>query len=385
VSSSVALTNLEPLIRAASAGDADAYGRLVTATSGLVSSIALAIVRDLELSQDIAQDVFLSAWRDLCKLRNPASFLPWLRQMTRNRAHHVLRGHVRSRRRVDVADATALDAAIDPRPDVAASLVAAERQAALDEAFAALPDETREVLTLFYREGQSVAQVALLLELSEDAVRKRLSRARSTLRAALLDRLGDTLGATTPGAAFVAAVVSALPASAPILASAITVTAGKSAVGGSGGGALLSMAKLLPLFGGALAGASGGIAGVFFGAQKLLADAREPHERRQLRLFQLTAIAVVLVFSLGFQLCAMYIDSPWPQVANFAGFLLALAALYSVWLPRITRARFEREMREDPARARARRARERRSQRLGWTLGITLGTAALVFGIWLKS
>jgi RNA polymerase sigma factor (sigma-70 family) len=385
VSSSIASSHLEPLIRAASAGDADAYGRLVGATSGLVSSIALAIVRDLELSQDVAQDVFLSAWRDLCKLRNPASFLPWLRQMTRNRAHHVLRGHVRGRRRVDAADDAVLATAIDPRPDASARLLAAERQAALDEAFAALPDETREVLALFYREGQSVSQVAALLELSDDAVKKRLSRARTALRGALIDRLGDALGATTPGAAFVAAVLAALPLTTPVVASALTVAAGKSAMSGAGGGVLLSLSNLLPLLGGALAGAAGGVAGVFFGVQNLIRDAREADERRQLRLFQMTAVGVVVLFSFGFQLCAVITDSPWAPIANFAGFIVALGALYRWWLPRITRARFAQEMREDPVRATARRARERRTQRLGWTLGTSLGAVALVLGIWLRS
>ena len=81
----------------------------------------------------------------------------------------------------------------------------------------------------------------------------------------------------------------------------------------------------------------------------------------------------------------MLTESPWAQVANFAGFIASLAVLYRVWLPRITRARFEREMREDPARAAAKRACERRRERLGWTLGLTCGTLALLLGIWLKS
>src|SRR6187397_2412928 len=91
---------LEPLVVAAAEGDRAAFATLVSETSGVVSSIALAIVRDLDVSRDVAQDVFLAAWQDLRKLRNPASFLPWLRQITRNRAHHVLRASVRTNRRV---------------------------------------------------------------------------------------------------------------------------------------------------------------------------------------------------------------------------------------------------------------------------------------------
>src|ERR1700752_1157619 len=124
--------DLEPLVTAAAAGDRDAFGHIVTATSGLVSSISLAILRDVDMSRDVAQDVFLAAWRDLRKLRNPASFLPWLRQLARNRAHHVLRSRVRARRHE--ADAVAddyLQAINDPRPNAAAQLVAREDAAAL--------------------------------------------------------------------------------------------------------------------------------------------------------------------------------------------------------------------------------------------------------------
>src|SRR6185436_8759465 len=115
----------------------------------------------------------------------------------RNRAHHVLRTHVRSRRhRADSVTEDFLESVADPRPDAAQCIVAREDAAALEEALALLPDETREVVTLFYREGQSVAQVAVLLDLTDAAVKKRLSRARQALRTALLERVGDTLRAT---------------------------------------------------------------------------------------------------------------------------------------------------------------------------------------------
>ena len=72
-------------------GDQTVFARLVEATCALVSSIAFTIVRNPDVSGDITQDVFLAAWHDISKLRKASSLLPWLRQITRNRAHHVLR------------------------------------------------------------------------------------------------------------------------------------------------------------------------------------------------------------------------------------------------------------------------------------------------------
>ena len=104
----------------------------VEATCVLVSSIALAIARDPDVSRDIAQDVFLAAWHDISKLREPSSFLPWLRQITRNRAHHVLRTSRRRRRRIEEQETSdLLDAVVDPRPDASQQLIAEERRRAV--------------------------------------------------------------------------------------------------------------------------------------------------------------------------------------------------------------------------------------------------------------
>ena len=315
---------LEPLVVAAAGGDRVAFATLVSETSGVVSSIALAIVRDLDVSRDVAQDVFLAAWQDLRKLRNPASFLPWLRQITRNRAHHVLRSHVRTNRRRASGDAETLLASVaDPGPDASTRLIAAEDRQALAAALADLPDETREVLTLYYREGRSTTQVAMLLDLDEAAVRKRLSRARATLKTDLLERASTAMEETKLGGAFTAAVMTALPLGGNA-AGAATAAAAATAKGALKTGLA---AKLLPALGGALAGAAGGIAGVLYGSRQLLRDARDDEERRGLRRFTWTSVAVVLVFALMFPVTRAFTESPVAPILNFAAFIGALALL----------------------------------------------------------
>jgi len=378
--------DLEPLVAAAATGDADAFARVIGATGGLVTSIALAIVRDVDMSQDIAQDVFLSAWRDLRKLRNSASFLPWLRQMTRNRAHHVLRGRVRTRRwMVQPSDDQHVEAVVDGRAGVTERVLAKEDRERLREALAVLPDETREVLALYYREGQSVAQVAALLDLSENAVKKRLARARDTLRDALLERLGETLGATAPGAAFGAAVMAALPLAGPVTASALTVSASKAAgTGGAASGSVwASLVWLCTAAAAVLATSIVGVLGVVLGSRALERQAHDDQERRGLRRVKYASVATVIVTAIGFEVRSRVTRSDWPDLLIFAGFTLALAVLHFVWLPRILRRRFEAEMREDPIRARARRQRERRGATIGWTLGLGGAWVGLILKLWL--
>jgi RNA polymerase sigma factor (sigma-70 family) len=364
------ITHLEPHVRAAAQGDPEAFARLVDATRTVVCSIALAILRDVEASQDVAQDVFLAAWRDLGKLRNPASFLPWLRQMTRNRAHHMLRGRVRLRRVISDAEADdLLAAASDPRPGSSDRLLAAEEERLLAEALGELSDEAREVVSLYYREGRSVRQVADLLGLREEAVKQRLSRARSRLRETMLDRLGTTLQRTAPGAAFTAAVMTALSLSAPATATAagIAASAKLSSIG--------PWAKLGALLGGAGLGIAGGIAGILLGTRRYFALARDDQERRGLRLYAVAAIALVLAATWG--MVASH-DNLWGEVLSVVLFDAGLLGLIFGWLPRVTARRRAAEIAEDPAALR-RYQRERRRQILMAILA-TLVTSGLV--IW---
>lgn len=207
---------LNEWVSAASRGDETDFARIVDETRTLVCSIALATTRNAEASEDVAQEVYLAAWRDLRKLRNAASFLPWLRQITRNHAAQVVRQNIRERSRRAITDAdTMLATAVDPSPSSSKRLIAEEDAALLEECLAALPDDAREIVTLYYREGQSTKQVAALLDLSEPAIRKRLSRAREGLREAMLERLGTSIARTAPTTAFTAGVMAAFAVGAP--------------------------------------------------------------------------------------------------------------------------------------------------------------------------
>ncbi len=362
-------------VPAAARGDRDAFAVIVDATRSLVSSIALAIVRDVELSQDVAQDVFLSAWKDLRQLRDPQSLLPWLRQLTRHRAYHVLRGERRRTRRMiaDTADEL-LASAADPRPQADMRAIAEEERQLLAVVLDELPDDTREIVTLFYREGESTAQVSSLLGLSEAAVRQRLSRARTRIRAGLLDRYGETARRSVPGSRFTAAVLAAIAVGAPSAASAATAAAATAA-------SPSIIMKAITLLGGAGLGAASGVAGVLHGTRALKRMARTADELAALRRFEAASVAIVLAASAGFPILWMITHSPWSQVACFAAFVVGLGSLHVFWLPRIVRVRHAMEHAEDPLKAARDRARERFAARLGWGMGLLSGTAGLLAGL----
>ncbi|PBJ83324.1 RNA polymerase subunit sigma-70 [Lysobacteraceae bacterium NML93-0399] len=194
---------------AARSGDQAAYGRIVQLSQNATTAIALAITRDVQASQDIAQEAYLKAWQQLGKLQNTTSFLPWLRQITRNLA----RDHLRARRERMIAGEAAdiaIAQAADPDGCPMQQIIDDETGRVAADLISELPDDSREVLLLYYREGGNSKQVAALLGLSDAAVRKRLSRARRSLREDLVARFRDFATSSAPGTAFTLLVTAGL-------------------------------------------------------------------------------------------------------------------------------------------------------------------------------
>ncbi len=361
----------------AARGDRAAYSRIVGACQNSVTAIALAMVRDVHASEDIAQEAFLSAWQNIRKLHNPASFLPWLRQITRNLARDHLRGRGRPPREVEDAD-LAIELAADPGPNAMERLLEAERSRVAAELISALPDESRETLLLYYREGQSSQQVAALLGLSDAAVRKRLSRARGAVREELLQRFAVFARASAPSVGFTTMVASALGVLAPpsIATAAVAGSAagsglaGKlglgasSASGGVAGGGLMAMLERLhaPLagdgaalahgaqfglqLGGVIGGILGGAVGTYVTGRVLLRHARDAQERRRVYrlLMATTTLAALVCFGL---LAVLAITSGWLAPLTFA--LLSIGAMtwqLLRWIPREIDPMIERTRRE---------------------------------------
>ncbi len=364
-------------VRAAAAGDRNAFRQLVEATHVTVASIAGAIVNDPTLAEDVAQEVYVAAWRELPKLKEATSFLPWIRQVTRNRARMALRGRGRRRDRVKIMDPDDLLAvAADPQPDAMERLLERERREAVQAAVDALPDGSREVVLLYYREGESVRHVAELLDLSETAVKQRLYRARKYLESSLVKSVKES----APGPGFPAAVMGALTLGAPAAAAAATVEAGTHSAGQAGGSAIGVGLGFLKLPAGALAGAAAGlagaVAGVAFGARDLLRRARDDKERRGVWRFATMNVTLAVAF--------VAVMLAWPRRPVFA--VLAFGIMFGgfMWthfgyLPRVTARRKSAEREEDPDAFARREATERRARILGSVVGFCLGAGALAF------
>lgn len=109
-------------------------------------------------------------------------------------ARHLLLDHLRRRYRRDAADDITAQSLADLGTSPSAAVARNEREALLREALHRIPLEQRIILELAHWEGLSGREIAEALEIGENTVRSRLSRARAALREQV-ERLGGTFAA----------------------------------------------------------------------------------------------------------------------------------------------------------------------------------------------
>ena len=158
---------------------------------------ARAIVRDDKEAEDVMQQAYVNAYAHLRQFNGQARFSTWLTRIAINEALARVRRHGRYEPFDDEPPKVESLMAVpshDGNPERQA--FSSELRALLESAIDRLPDGAREVFVLREVEGLNTAEVAATLNVSEDAVKTRLSRARTALRRDLLERTG----ATTPEA-----------------------------------------------------------------------------------------------------------------------------------------------------------------------------------------
>jgi RNA polymerase sigma-70 factor (ECF subfamily) len=185
------------LLAAARQGDAVALEALLVRYQPHLYRFGLRMCGNEEDAGDVAQESLIAMARSLRDFRGDSSVSSWLYTIARR---FCIKKRRRSRfapAREDSLDAPGIDAAgrlADPAPSPEQTATSRELQRALARAIDGLEPPQREVLVLRDVEGLSAADVAEVLEISVEAVKSRLHRARVAVRQALAPILGSPRG-----------------------------------------------------------------------------------------------------------------------------------------------------------------------------------------------
>lgn len=176
------------LVRRAQRGDAAAFERLVDTRIDRCYRLAWSILSNDADAADATQDALVSAWRQLPRLRDPATFDGWLNRIVANAALMARRHRVRLR---EVPARPAYSGDETPQPELRQDT---QRRTAMDEfvdndaiarAFDRLRPKDRMILVLHHVEERPVAEIARSLGIPVGTAKWRLHAARTALEKAM--------------------------------------------------------------------------------------------------------------------------------------------------------------------------------------------------------
>ena len=158
------------VVSLARTGDRDAFAELVRRRQSWIRNLMRRFSDDMTLADDLAQQVFLQAWRKISSLKNSGAFGPWLKRI----AISIWLQHLRAKDTLEDAD---------PFDELPATQSAPDTMALdLDAALSRLPGAVRLCIVLNYHEGQTHAEIAEVTGLPLGTVKSHIRRGTETLR-----------------------------------------------------------------------------------------------------------------------------------------------------------------------------------------------------------
>ena len=163
-------------------GDVKAFDILVVKYQDRLVYSVYKFCNDFELSQDIAQEAFVKAFRNIDEFRGDSSFYTWIYRIAINTAKNYFSNKSRGAETYneDVLDGALSDLSLNS--DNPETLLAAEEMKdAVNQAFQNLPDEIRSTLSLREYDGLSYEEIAKVQNCPIGTVRSRIFKGRELI------------------------------------------------------------------------------------------------------------------------------------------------------------------------------------------------------------
>jgi len=162
-------------------GEQNAYAELVNRYQAYVFTLVLRMIKSREDAEEVAQDVFIKAYRSLADFRGESKFSTWLYTIANTTSITFLR-----KKKLDVHsldNEKVFEIADSKDSGLRANLVEQKsRVNMVNEAITMLSPDDAEIITLFYKAEQNLEEISRILRLETNTVKVRLHRARTRLK-----------------------------------------------------------------------------------------------------------------------------------------------------------------------------------------------------------
>ncbi len=169
------------LVIRAARGDQEAFRLLFERYARPVMSFLYDMVGQRELAEDLVQETFVRAYRNLRSLRDPSRFSTWLFGIARNTARELIRSRIREGHKVELEDDEVLEVEDGMKtPD--AEFLSKELNRVIHKALGELAEDKRLVFTLKILHQRSYEEIAEITGFSIPKLKTDLHRARAEMR-----------------------------------------------------------------------------------------------------------------------------------------------------------------------------------------------------------
>jgi RNA polymerase sigma-70 factor (ECF subfamily) len=185
-------TDASAVLARARLGDSEAFQTLVERHSRRAFQLAFRMTGNEQDAEDVVQESFIRAYRQLSRFEARAHFATWLHRIVANCSVDLIRSR---RARYDHTSTDDMDAADQPEaeaPDPERLAASAQIQASVATAMSELSPLERAAFTLRHYEGRSISEIGRTLGLGTSATKHSVFRAVRKLRAALEPLRGDS-------------------------------------------------------------------------------------------------------------------------------------------------------------------------------------------------
>jgi len=180
----------EDLIARARRGDEEAFRLIFERYTRPVISFIFYMVNRRDLAEELAQETFVRAYKNINGLRDEAKLSTWLFGIARNVAREAVRDRQRARADHLELEDRAVAAIRDERPTPVGELLSKELNGLMSEALLKLDEDKRLVFTLKVYQQRSYDEIAQITGFSIPKIRNALHRARAEMRRRLSSYLG---------------------------------------------------------------------------------------------------------------------------------------------------------------------------------------------------
>ncbi len=162
-------------------GDHQAYAGLVNRYQSYVFTLTLRMVKSREDAEEVAQDVFIKAYKYLADFKGASKFTTWLYTIVNNTCISFLR-----KKKLDIHsldNEKVFEVADSQDSGMRANMIEQKSKLAMvNDAISLLNPDDAQIITLFYKAEQSLEETAQILGIETNAAKVRLHRARTRLK-----------------------------------------------------------------------------------------------------------------------------------------------------------------------------------------------------------